>query len=201
MNSETIFRITFWILLTGLWLMRVYFSRSTNRTADRSTLDRNAIAREGRGLFIGRTVVVLFLAGLLVLYALDSPWLKALSIPLPAWLRWAGFGLGLASLSLWTWAEAALGKQYSPLLHLHDQHKLVTWGPYARIRHPMYAAMSGMGTAFALVTANWPFALFAATLITGFVVRAPREERMLETAFGDAYREYQDKTGRFFPKF
>jgi protein-S-isoprenylcysteine O-methyltransferase Ste14 len=201
MDSETIFRITFWMLLGGLWLMRMYFSRGIDRAAGQSTLDRKAIESEGRGLFIGRTVAVLFLAILLVLYVLDSPWLKALSIPLPAWLRWAGFGLGLASLGFWTWTQATLAEQYSPLLQLGEQHRLVTSGPYARMRHPMYAAMSGMGTAFALVTANWCFALSAVALIAGFVIRAPREEQMLLAAFGDTYQDYQAKTGRFLPKF
>ncbi len=68
------------------------------------------------------------------------------------------------------------------------------------MRHPMYTAMFSMGAAFALLTANWGFVLFAVAMIIVFVLRAPREEQMLLEAFGEEYRVYQQKTGRFFPR-
>jgi len=200
MSTESIFRAAFWVLLGGLWVMRVCLLRRVRQPGERPMPDRTAIAREGRGLFVGRTVVLLFLAAVLVSYALDSPWLRAFLIPLPDGLRWAGFGLGLVGLGLWTWTQAVLGREYSPQLQLREQHRLVTSGPYARIRHPMYTAMSVVGIAFALVTANGCFVLFAVALIAGFVARAPREEQMMLQAFGEEYRAYMHRTGRFFPK-
>jgi len=200
MSAESIFRAAFWVLLGGLWVMRVYLLRRTRQPGERPMPDRTAIAREGRALFVARTVVLLFLAAVLVSYVLDSPWLRALSIPLPDGLRWVGFGLGLVGLGLWTWTQAVLGREYSPQLQLRDRHRLVTRGPYTRIRHPMYTAMAVMGIAFALVTANGCFVLFAVALIAGFVARAPREEHMMLQAFGEEYRAYMHRTGRFFPK-
>lgn len=201
LTTESIFRAAFWILLGGLWVMRVYFMRRVRQGGERPTLDRKAIEREGQGLFVGRTLVLLFLAAVLVVYALNPPWLRVFSIPLPDWLRWAGFGLGLVGLGLWTWTQAVLGKEYSPQLQLRRQHRLVTSGPYAWMRHPMYTAMFGVGIALALLTANWCFVLFAVAMIAGFVIRAPREERMMHETFGEEYRIYMQRTGRFFPKF
>lgn len=201
LTTESIFRAAFWILLGGLWVMRVYFMRRVRQGGERPTLDRKAIEREGQGLFVGRTLVLLFLAAVLVVYALNPPWLRVFSIPLPDWLRWAGFGLGLIGLGLWTWTQAVLGKEYSPQLQLRRQHRLVTSGPYAWMRHPMYTAMFGVGIALALLTANWCFVLFAVAMIAGFVIRAPREERMMLETFGEEYQVYMQRTGRFFPKF
>lgn len=201
LTTESIFRAAFWILLGGLWVMRVYFMRRVRQGGERPTLDRKAIEREGQGLFVGRTLVLLFLAAVLVVYALNPPWLRVFSIPLPDWLRWAGFGLGLVGLGLWTWTQAVLGKEYSPQLQLRRQHRLVTSGPYAWMRHPMYTAMFGVGIALALLTANWCFVLFAVAMIAGFVIRAPREERMMLETFGEEYQVYMQRTGRFFPKF
>lgn len=201
LTTESIFRAAFWILLGGLWVMRVYFMRRVRQGGERPTLDRKAIEREGQGLFVGRTLVLLFLAAVLVVYALNPPWLRVFSIPLPDWLRWAGFGLGLVGLGLWTWTQAVLGKEYSPQLQLRRQHRLVTSGPYAWMRHPMYTAMFGVGIALALLTANWCFVLFAVAMIAGFVIRAPREERMMLETFGEEYQIYMQRTGRFFPKF
>jgi protein-S-isoprenylcysteine O-methyltransferase Ste14 len=200
MTTEWVFRAAFWALLAGLWVMRIYFMRRVRSTGSRPRLDRKAIEREGKGLFIGRTAVLLFFGAVLVLYAYDSPWLSVFSISLPDGLRWAGLGLGLASFALWTWTQAALGKEWSPQLRVREQQRLVTSGPYAWVRHPMYTAMFGVGIALALLSANACFVLFAAALIIGFVFRAPREERMMLEAFEQEYETYMQGTGRFFPK-
>jgi protein-S-isoprenylcysteine O-methyltransferase Ste14 len=200
MESEQAFRIAFWVLFGGVLVMRVYFSLRVRQAGERLMPDREAIKHEGRGMFAARVVAFFLLIALLVLYALNSPWMRALSIPLPGWLRWAGFALGLASLALWTWTQAALGKEWSPQLQLREEHHLVTTGPYSRVRHPLYTAMLGWGTALALVTANWVFVLLAVAMIAGLAARVPREEQMMIEEFGDQYREYMKRTGRFFPK-
>ncbi len=200
MESEQAFRIAFWVLFGGVLVMRVYFSLRVRQAGERLMPDREAIKHEGRGMFAARVVAFFLLIALLVLYALNSPWMRALSIPLPGWLRWAGFALGLASLALWTWTQAALGKEWSPQLQLREEHHLVTTGPYARVRHPLYTAMLGWGTALALVTANWVFVFLAVAVIAGLAARVPKEEQMMIEEFGDQYREYMKKTGRFFPK-
>jgi protein-S-isoprenylcysteine O-methyltransferase Ste14 len=181
--------------------MRVCFMRRVRQAGEPPTPDRKAIGREGRGLFVGRTMVLFFFGAILVLYAYDSPWLTTLSISLPDWLRWARLALGLVGLGLWTWTQAVLGKEWSPQLQLREQHRLVTSGPYTWMRHPMYSSMFGVGIALALLAANWCFVLFAMAMTAGFVVRAPREERMMLEAFGEEYRVYMQRTGRFFPKF
>ncbi len=82
---------------------------------------------------------------------------------------------------------------------LRKPHRLVTTGPYARVRHPLYTAMLGVGVAFAPVTANWVFVLFGVLCIVGTLVRVPREERMMLDEFGSEYAAYMQRTGRFLP--
>jgi hypothetical protein len=62
--------------------------------------DRAAIQREGKAMFAARAVAFFLGIALLVFYALNPLWMQALLILLPAWLRWTGFLLGLASLGL-----------------------------------------------------------------------------------------------------
>jgi protein-S-isoprenylcysteine O-methyltransferase Ste14 len=200
MTSEAAFRVAFWALLASLWVMRFTHRRRLGSAGQRPRFQRMAIAREGRWLFAGRMVVLLVLAAALVLYGWDVPWVVARSISLPAWLRWLGLAFGLAGVGLLTWARAALGREWSPQLELRDQHHLVTSGPYAWIRHPMYVGMFGVAIALALLSANWCFVLIAAAIVIGFVIRAPREERMMLAAFGEEYRTYMQETGRFFPR-
>ncbi len=56
-------------------------------------------------------------------------------------------------------------------LQLTTDHHLVTSGPYARIRHPLYSAMFGWVGVLALLTANWIFVGLAALSIAGLVGR------------------------------
>ena len=200
MTQETIFRIAFWILFAGVILMRMYFAIRVRQAKERVMPDRQAIEREGRGMFATRVVMFFLLLAWLVLYAIYPPWMMALAAPFPDWLRWAGFALGLASLALWIWTQVALGKQWSPQLQLRQEHHVITSGPYARIRHPLYTAMIGYGTALALVSANWVFILFAILAIAGMAARVPREEKMMIEEFGEEYIAYMQRTGRFFPR-
>lgn len=200
MTAESIFRVAFWVLLGGVLAMRAYFAFRVHQAGERLMPDREAVEREGRGIFVIRVVAFFFLIALLVLYALNSPWMRTLAIPLPGWLRWTGFALGFASLALWTWTQAVLGKEWSPQLQLREEHHLVAAGPYARVRHPLYTAMFGWGAALAMVTANWVFVLLAVAVIAGLVARVPREEQMMLEEFGEEYKAYMQRTGRFFPK-
>ena len=200
MTTESIFHIAFWGLFGGLLVMRVYFSLRVRRAKERLMPDREAIEREGRGMFAARVVAFLFLIVLLALYALNSPWIEALSIPLPGWLRWAGFALGIFAVVLWSWAQIHLDTQWSAQLQLKDNHRLVTTGPYARIRHPLYTGMFGWCVSLPLLTANWIFLGICALSLAGLLWRVPKEEQMMIEAFGDEYKAYMQRTGRFFPK-
>jgi protein-S-isoprenylcysteine O-methyltransferase Ste14 len=60
--------------------------------------------------------------------------------------------------------------------------------------------MLGWGTSVALVTANWVFIVLAVVAIAALFARVPREEQMMIEEFGEEYKAYMQRTGRFFPK-
>ena len=74
-------------------------------------------------------------------------------------------------------------------------------GPYARIRHPQYAAFVLVMFGFLL---QWPtivtLILFP-ILVATYVRLAQREERDAEAAFGESWREYARRTPRWLPHF
>jgi protein-S-isoprenylcysteine O-methyltransferase Ste14 len=200
MATESAFHVAFWVLLAGVLAMRVYFGLQVRRAGERVMPDRQAVDREGRAAFAVRVVMGLFLGAWLALYAISPAWMETLSVPFPRWLRWVGFALGLVSLGFWTWTQVALGRQWSPQLQLRERHRLVTTGPYARIRHPLYTAMFGYSVCLALVTANWVLVVFALLAIVVTALRVPREEKMMIDRFGEEYEAYMRKSGRFLPK-
>ncbi len=78
-------------------------------------------------------------------------------------------------------------------------HTLATDGPYARIRHPQYAAFVLILFGFLL---QWPTLLTLAmfpVLVFMYLRLARREEREVEDEFGDSYRRYAAATPAFFP--
>src|SRR5208337_1784918 len=111
------------------------------------------------------------LVALIVLLVFNPTWRPKLDFPLPFWLRWAGFALGLASLGLWTWTHVALGTLWSAQLQLRANHRLVTSGPYSRIRHPMYTAILVWATSLGFVIANWVPIIFAVWVALILVAR------------------------------
>ena len=201
MSSEGTFRIAFWVLLGLTILMRIGFAIRVCRAGERLLPDQAAIRREGWRIYAIRSLGFLLIVGLIVLLARNPSWWRRLDFPLPFWLRWAGFALGLASLGLWTWTHVALGTLWSAQLQLRANHRLVTCGPYSQVRHPMYAAILVWATSLGFVMANWVPIIFAVSAGLLLVVRVPREEQMMLEQFGDEYREYMNRTGRFIPKW
>jgi protein-S-isoprenylcysteine O-methyltransferase Ste14 len=97
--------------------------------------------------------------------------------------------------------NAALGSNYRGTMGLHPNHTLVTHGPYRFVRHPINAVFPLGSIVLFLMSANWVLGAGALILIgTISIVRAPIEERQLIERFGEEYRAYIRRTGRFFPR-
>jgi protein-S-isoprenylcysteine O-methyltransferase Ste14 len=79
------------------------------------------------------------------------------------------------------------------------EHTLVTTGPYRWVRHPFYVAFALAVLANSLVTANWFLFVTGGVVFVLLVVRTRKEEHRLIERFGDEYRAYMRRTGRFFP--
>ena len=121
------------------------------------------------------------------------------SMPLPLWIRWAGVAVGAASGCLLVWTLVNLGKNLTDTVVTRKAHTLVTVGPYRWVRHPFYDAVALAVLANSLVAANWFLLVTGALLMTMMVIRTRTEEAHLIARFGDAYRSYMNRTGRFFP--
>ncbi len=122
------------------------------------------------------------------------------NLDFPTWLRIVGAVLALVALGLFFWIHQSLGNNLSATLCIKDNHTLVTAGPYALIRHPMYSSFYLLHIAVFFLTANW---FIGITWILGLsliiFLRVNREEAMLLDRFGDEYRVYMCRTGRFLP--
>lgn len=202
MTNEAVYRMAFLVLFMLLLAMRIYFMIRVRRAGGRIMPDEGAIQREGgRVVFILRVIGFFALMAFLIMYIAGMKWIDAFLFPLPPWMRWVGFAVGVISVIFWTWVQQVLDVQWSAQLQLSKNHHLITSGPYARIRHPLYAGLFGWCVALTLLTANWIFTAICVLVFIGLLWRIPREEKMMIDAFGDEYRTYMQHTGRLFPRF
>src|SRR5690348_5873976 len=66
--------------------------------------------------------------------------------------QWVGVGLCLAGLGFAIWARVHLGRNWGMPMSLRQGHELVTSGPYAYVRHPIYTGvmLAMIGSALAV---------------------------------------------------
>jgi protein-S-isoprenylcysteine O-methyltransferase Ste14 len=193
MSDDQLFRL---ILLVGfvLFMPIGIYHRLKSRTGEK--LDRRQ-----EGLFILVTLRLTGVAAMagMIAYLLNPACLAWAAVPLPVWLRWTGVGLALIAALLVVWMFRTLGRNLTDTVVTRKEHTLVTTGPYRWVRHPLYSSAALIILGNFLVAANWFF------LVAGFVVflllaiRTPKEEQNLIARFGDDYRNYMQRTGRFVP--
>ena len=97
-------------------------------------------------------------------------------------------------------ALRTLGKQFSIMVTIRQNHELVKKGIYSLIRHPSYTGLFLFMLGLGLSLGNWLSLLiiFAASVTIAFF-RVPLEEKALMEKFGDEYRDYMKKTKRYIP--
>jgi len=195
MNDDHLFRV---ILLVGFIVLlpiAAYHRLKSQATGEK--LDRRQ-----EGLFILFTLRPVGVVGMLglIAYMINPSWMAWSSVPLPAWLRWTGVGVGVIAGALLIWTLRSLGKNLTDTVVTRREHTLVTSGPYRWVRHPFYGSLALCVLANSLVAANWFLFLSGSLLFVLIIIRTRTEEEKLLARFGDSYRAYMDRTGRFLPR-
>jgi protein-S-isoprenylcysteine O-methyltransferase Ste14 len=121
-------------------------------------------------------------------------------IGLPEWVRWIGVGIGALCVFGIYWLFSSIGTGITPVSATRKEHKLVTNGIYRWVRHPLYTIGSSLFISFGMMADNWFIAAMGVLAFITMAVRTPKEEANLIEKFGDEYRGYMKRTGRFLPK-
>ncbi len=158
-------------------------------------------SREGRAIFLALRLGGLSVWLYCLLYVFHPRLLVWSFADLPPAVRWPGAALVLALIPFVAAAQRALGRNVSPTVMTHDDHELVTSGPYRWIRNPLYTAGALIFAGLGLVAASWFLLAGAAIALILVRLRLPAEEAELEARFGQAYRDYARRTGRFLPRW
>ena len=177
------------LVLYGVW-------RGTQRQAGRTTGLNGSWVRSP--WFYLSSVVLFF--SIAYFGWIPLPWTVSSSTRL--WMLAIGSILYFPGMSFALWARIELGKNYFISTgfgaQLFKDHQLVTTGPFAIVRHPMYAGLIVATIGALLIYFTWT-TLYFACFAPLTMVRAKREETALSEEFGEGWREYCKHVPAFFP--
>jgi len=181
--------------LLGVALLRIY-GLARSRALGR----RPRVQRELRALIVIRTLLGIPGYAILAGWLLDAGWARATLLPLPTELRLAGLAVAASGIGLMEWSHVAVGENFESALGRGLSRRLVTEGPYRWVRHPIYLSFLITAVGIFLMSASWALGLCWIGLnVAVMAIRTPAEEAELVERFGDAYRTYARRTGRFIP--
>jgi protein-S-isoprenylcysteine O-methyltransferase Ste14 len=89
-----------------------------------------------------------------------------------------------------------------PKAVLAKDHELITTGPFSKVRHPTYTSYIMINLGVTLFTLNLVLVIFLFFAIVTTYYKAMLEEELLasEKGFGQEYKNYMKRTGRFLPR-
>jgi protein-S-isoprenylcysteine O-methyltransferase Ste14 len=169
------------------FLIRAFWSR------DRET----KVRRDGRS----RAGIIIQSVGIaLAGFGRQNPTLPALSAESLIGCALVFLFMGVAILLFWS-SSRALGRNWSIVARTRSDHELIRTGPYAYVRHPIYAGLLFFLLGLAAALGHWPQLMIAVPVyLAGTVIRTKVEDGLLEQSFGDEFRRYRESTPALFPK-
>ena len=192
---ETLAGLNLWFLIAGYIIMLAFLilQELLRHTPEAKTFQRGAFEK-GSMLLIGVTLGV----GLWLPLIVDTVGLALFPISIIEGL--VALTVMLFGLGLRVWAAVTLGGYYTRTLMTTKDHKVVTTGPYAWVRHPAYLGVILLWSGFGVLSGNLVVAfLFPVMFVIVYLYRISVEERMLVGELGDDYIRYQRRTHKLIP--
>lgn len=147
---------------------------------------------------VGFTVALLVGAAAPVLALLDlvEPF-AALDVTA---LHTAGLALAVAGIAATFYAQVAMGESWRIGVDPGERTQLVTAGPFALVRNPIFAAMLPTALGLTLMVPSWVAiaGLIGLMLALELQVRVVEEPYLL-SVHGEEYASYSARVGRFLP--
>ena len=155
----------------------------------------------GRGTSIRNGLGILVMAILFVLIGIVL-W-KPIPVAVPSFITIIGAFFYFGGVGFYLWGLMTMRSQFAVSnlfgAELYKEHKLVTSGPFALVRHPLYVGVILTALGALLIFKTWAMVVFMPMSLV-VIGRAEREERLLEQEFGEAWNAYSFKIPKWLPK-
>jgi protein-S-isoprenylcysteine O-methyltransferase Ste14 len=139
-------------------------------------------------------------AVLLAFHDLPLTWLNARFLPRTFVGYWIGVILLAAGLGFAVWARVHIGRNWSGVVTLKEDHELVRSGPYQYVRHPIYTGLLLAIFGTAVVIGQWRGLIAFALICVSLVLKLHREEAFMDDTFGEEYARYREAVPALIPR-
>jgi protein-S-isoprenylcysteine O-methyltransferase Ste14 len=182
-NDEVILIKALWVLLAVLWLALAF---RTKRTVER------------RGATVG-VALVAYLAIVITNSYWHASWIHRLLWARSPWVGAIAVLLTGGGTVVAVWARVALGRNWSGVVTLKEDHQLIQSGPYRFVRHPIYSGILLMAVGSVLLYGEaYGIVLLAFIgVVFGYKIRV--EERLMSQQFPSQYLEYRRRVKAIVP--
>ncbi|MGB0050951.1 MAG: isoprenylcysteine carboxylmethyltransferase family protein [Terracidiphilus sp.] len=175
-----------WILFVVYWQIKAIRTKTTQRL-------------EPLASRILRVFIFIIAIALVSTNRIPLPWLYHPLWPVGLLPFWLGAAVTIAGLLFAVWARVHLGRNWSRSVTIKQDHELITTGPYAAVRHPIYTGLliALLGTAIALSQVRG-FIMLVLFFIA-FWIKLRMEEQWMRSQFGEKYAAYAHHTAALVP--
>jgi protein-S-isoprenylcysteine O-methyltransferase Ste14 len=175
-----------WGAVGLVWLAGLAFSKRTVRSqANGSRFLHLALAALGFSL--------------LSQHGFHRGWLGMRFWPRLDSLELAGLTLTIAGCLFAIWARIALGRNWSGRATVKADHALVTRGPYAVARHPIYTGLLLAVAGTALASGEWHGLLAVIVITLALMIKMSQEELLMMQTFPTEYPAYRQRVKALIP--
>jgi protein-S-isoprenylcysteine O-methyltransferase Ste14 len=175
-----------WFTVAAYWIVAAFFVKKTVK----------------REFGTARLVyIIIWAVACLLLFTSDIPF-SFLYIPiLPQTIFWqtTGFWFCLCGLLFSVWARIRLGKNWSGNITVKRDHELITTGPYALTRNPMYSGFLLAFLGCAMTSGLLKGYLSLPFVVSGILMKITLEEKFMTETFSEQYSSYKKKVKKLIP--
>jgi protein-S-isoprenylcysteine O-methyltransferase Ste14 len=186
-NPVLSFIILCYVIIAVVWIISAFTTKKTV---------------EKRGGWAMRIIAILVIIGIILFQKfmpIYVPWAAGAFWPpnmFASAIAMIVTALGAATM---LWARYHLGRNWSGNVTFKEDHKLITSGPYAYIRHPIYSGLVLMFLGTAIYNAHVDWFLIFMIFFIGAHYKAGKEEKLMAEHFPAEYAEYKKRTGALVP--
>lgn len=179
-------------LIGGLWVAWTAYWLVASRGAKQDRRQESWLSRASH-------IVPLMLAAYLLWVPHIAGVLGERFLPDAPATFWTGFAIVALGLGFTVRARIVLGRNWSGIVTVKQDHELITSGPYRFVRHPIYTGLLVAFAGSAIARGEWRGVLAVLIVLVGLWRKLELEERWMIETFGDAYLRYRKQVRALIP--
>ncbi len=180
-------------LIGILWFAWAVYWFVAARGVKQDRRQESALSRAGHIVPLG------IAAWLLWAPVLPGRFLDGRFLPAAPATYWIGVAIVAAGLGFAIWARNVLGRNWSGVVTVKQDHELIRSGPYRYVRHPIYTGLLLAFVGSAVARGEWRGVLAVLIAFAALWRKLKLEEQWMIETFGDAYLRYRAEVRALIP--